>query len=144
MVNTQAGGISAPTKAALEHEVARQIHRFAQLNDDHAHDALSDLFTIDGSFARPTDPDRPVVGREQIRAFFHNRPARRTKHFMTNVVVDLQGETMATARSYILLFAGDAGDIMLAGEFHDVLVREDDGVWRFRSRRGSLTFDAAK
>jgi 3-phenylpropionate/cinnamic acid dioxygenase small subunit len=131
-------------KAALEHEVARQIYRFAQLNDDHDHDTLSDMFTLEGSFARPTEPDRPVVGREAIRSFFHSRPARRTKHFMTNVIVDLVGEKSATARSYILLYAGETGETVLAGEFNDELVRDESGVWLFQSRRGSLAFDSPK
>jgi len=130
------------TKVVLEHEVARQIHRFAQLNDDHQYDTLSDMFTPDGSFARPTEPDRPVVGREAIRSFFYGRPARRTKHFMTNIVVDLWSETRATARSYILLHVGKTGETVLAGEFVDELVRDDAGVWLFHIRQGSLTFDS--
>jgi hypothetical protein len=127
-------------RATLEHEVARQIHRFAQLNDDHDHDALRDMFTVDGSFARPSDPDRPIVGREDIRAFLLSRPARQTRHFMTNVVVDLVSETEATARSYILLYAGSNGETVMAGEFHDELVRDHSGAWLFKSRRGSLAF----
>lgn len=130
-------------RSVLEQQVARQIYRFAQANDDHDHDALCDMFTPDGSFARPTEPDRPIVGREHIRAFLNGRPARRTKHFMANVVVDILSGTEAIARSYILLYAGATGETVLAGEFADELTRDETGVWLFRSRRGSLAFDPA-
>jgi pimeloyl-ACP methyl ester carboxylesterase len=125
---------------AAEHAVARQIHRFAKFNDAHDHDALAAMFTADGSFARPTQPDSPICGREVIRVFFRDRPARRTRHVMTNVVVDLTGATTARAHSYVLLYSGAEGQDFMVGAFNDELVLEDDGEWRFRSRRGLLAF----
>jgi len=127
-------------RAMAEQAIAAQIYRFAQANDAHDHDALAEMFTQDGTFARPTEPDRPVEGREAIRAFFRDRPARRTRHVMANVVVDFLSETEARARSYVVLYSGERGETVLIGDFDDRLVLESDRVWRFASRRGSLAF----
>jgi hypothetical protein len=125
---------------AIEQAVVRQIHRFAQANDAHDHDALAAMFTQGGTFARPTAPGAPVCGREAIRAFFRDRPARRTRHIMANTVVDVLGASRARARSYVVLYSGERGETVLVGDFDDELHLEADGVWRFVSRRGSLAF----
>lgn len=124
----------------IEAVCERLIRQFAFLNDAHDHDALAEMFVADGSFARPSDPDNPVIGREKIRAFFRDRPKRRTRHLMNNIVVEVQSGTVAHARSYVLLYAGERGEDVLVGDFHDVLRLDETGRWRFQSRRGSLAF----
>ena len=126
---------------ASEQAIVKQIHRFAQANDAHDHDTLAAMFTQDGAFARPTAPDAPVRGREAIRAFFRDRPARRTRHVMANIVVDLVSPVCAQARSYVVLYSGERGENVLVGDFEDELRLEPDGVWRFARRKGSLAFD---
>lgn len=133
--------------ALLEAYACEQlIRRFALHNDAGDYDALAAMFTEDGSFARPTDPDNPVQGRSAIHAFFRDRPRRFTRHVMANVIVDMQGEARAQATSYVLLYVADptAGQPphpisapVLVGQFDDLLLREVDG-WKFSSRRGSL------
>jgi uncharacterized protein (TIGR02246 family) len=123
-----------------EHACIQLVHRFAWANDANDHEALAALFTEDGSFARPTAPDTPVRGRAALQAFFRDRPARRTQHVMSNVVVDLVDAGHALVRSYITLHTGEGGRDLLAGRFEDRVVREADGQWRFSERRGSLTF----
>ncbi|WP_409521543.1 nuclear transport factor 2 family protein [Novosphingobium sp.] len=126
---------------AIERAIVSQIHRFAQANDAHDHDALAEMFTLEGSFARPTAPEAPVSGREAIRAFFRDRPARRTRHVMANIVVDLLSPAHASARSYVVLYTGERGENVLVGDFDDELRLELDGIWRFSRRSGSLAFD---
>lgn len=133
----------------MEVELActRQINRFAMLNDAHDHHELAALFTQDGSFARPTDPDTPISGRSTILDFFKGRPKRITKHVMGNTVVEVLSTTQATARSEVILYVGQQqGDqviIMqtLVGEFHDHLQKTEDG-WLFSKRRGTLTMQS--
>ena len=120
--------------AATAWAIERQIRLFAFRNDAHDHDGVADMFTLDGTFARPTDPDAVIAGRENIRSFFRDRPRRVTLHYMCNTVVDLEGEDRATARSYILLLAGDR---MIGGQFYDRLEKER-GQWLFAERRGSV------
>jgi hypothetical protein len=117
-------------------DIEQRIRRFAMLNDAHDHDGIAALFTADGSFARPSDPDAPVIGPEAIRTFFRERPRRETRHVMANTVVDFASETQASAHSYVVLYLADK---VLVGDFHDQLVLQD-GEWMFAQRRGTLAF----
>jgi hypothetical protein len=121
---------------AIAWAIELQIRRFAMLNDAHDHDALADMFMADGSFARPSAPNAPVMGRENIRAFFRDRPKRTTRHVMANTLVDAISETEARAHSYVVLYMAD---VTLVGDFHDRLVCEY-GIWLFAERRGTLAF----
>lgn len=125
---------------AIEYACERLIRHFAQRNDAHDHDAIADMFVEDGSFARPTDPDNPVTGREEIRSFFRDRPKRTTRHVMANIVVDVIDDRFARARSYVVLYSGEDGSNVLVGDFEDSFRRGDDGAWKFQSRAGSLAF----
>ena len=116
--------------------VEQQVRRFAWLNDQHDHDGLAALFTEDGSFVRPAEPDAPLTGREAIRAFFRDRPQRATRHVMSNTLVAVLGQAEVRAQSYVVLYMPDK---TLVGDFHDHLVLRD-GVWLFTARRGSLAF----
>lgn len=120
----------------IEWAVERQIRRFAMLNDAHDADGLAAMFTADGSFARPSEPDAPVAGREAIGAFFRDRPRRVTRHVMANTIVDILSDREVRAHSYVVLYMADK---TLIGDFHDRMELHD-GVWLFAERRGSLAF----
>lgn len=135
-------------RRAGEHDIARLIHHYAWLTDQHRWEALTELYARDGAMRRPTAPDTEIRGREAILAAFLERPPRATQHVCFNIVVTMTGEDTADAVSGILLFAGQAaqdgglpmmGGAPLVGAYEDRLVRED-GVWRFAERRGRLTF----
>ena len=130
-------------------ECMQLIARFAQSIDARDADALADMFVEDGSFARPTAPESPVRGREAIREQFRARPANNmTRHICANVVVDVASKTEATVQSYILLFTATLADgaplpakadpKQLLGAYRDRIVRDRDGVWKFKERIGSL------
>lgn len=121
---------------------ARLIYRFAAANDAGDWEETASLFVEDGLFARPSAPDHPVSGRAAILAAFQARPARVTRHIVSNVIVTVENDTEAQAHSLIQLYVqGDDGRATppLVGEFHDKLVLVSAG-WRFRERRGSLAF----
>ncbi|MEO8778639.1 MAG: nuclear transport factor 2 family protein [Rhodanobacter sp.] len=135
---------NAHERHLAEHHCERQIRRFALLSDAGHYEELVSLFTLDGSFARPSDPEHPIKGRESILKSFQNRPRRLTRHVVSNVVVDLVNPNEAHAISYIVLYRGTTGAFSgpaqmapLVGGFRDNLVRVDD-TWLFKSRRGSL------
>ena len=123
---------------AIEWECARLINLYAQLNDAARWEELAALYADDGSMARPTAPDAPIIGRDAILAAFQSRPARTTRHICSNIVIDVETATAARGSSAMLLFtAADAPP--LVGGFEDRFVLTGDG-WRFAERRGTLTF----
>jgi ketosteroid isomerase-like protein len=137
-------------RMAAEWEIERLIRRFALLNDAGHAEALAALFTEDGAFYRPSEPDTPVSGRAAIAAHFRDRPKRVTRHLVVNTVVDLDGPERARADSYIVLYTAASGPlpatadaVQLVGSFADRLERAADGAWRFAERRGSLALKTA-
>ncbi len=121
----------------------RQINRYARLNDAADFTALAALFTEDGTFARPSEPDKLIRGRAAILDAFKSRPPRPTCHIVSNIEIDVESRCRARAFSRIVLYIGhDQGnppDILstFVGTFQDVLVRVCDS-WLFQERRGGI------
>jgi ketosteroid isomerase-like protein len=129
--------VTPDQRRAAEHDCARLIALYANLNDDARWDEVAALYAQDGVMFRPTAPDAGVEGREAILAAFKARPARTTRHVCSNVVIDVDSEDSARGTSAMLLFTGEGAP--LVGSFHDRFVRTAEG-WRFAERRGSLLF----
>jgi len=136
---------------AAKAAIAELIVRYAALNDAGDWDAVAALFTVDGRMSRPTSPDDFIAGRTAILANFRSRTPRASRHIVANILVTLEGETLARASSQILLFTGTAADgggppiqsaaPPLIGTYVDTLVKTEEG-WRFTERRGRLDFRA--
>ena len=132
-------------RAAIGWECERLIHLYSMLNDAGEFQAMADMFVEDGVFARPSQGDVLIRGREAILAAYTSRPARFTRHMITTVVVTVEDADNATAHSYLSLHSGQPGEGLprpaepayLIGDFKDRLVRVD-GEWKFKERLGSL------
>ena len=129
--------MSPEDRRAAEHDCARLIALYANLNDEARWDELAALYVEDGVMARPTAPDDPVIGRDAILAAFKARAPRTTRHICSNVVIDVEGPATARGTSAMLMFTGEG--VPLVGSFHDRFCLTLDG-WRFVERRGSLVF----
>ncbi|MBB5985212.1 hypothetical protein HNP60_001186 [Sphingobium sp. B1D3A] len=137
------------TRRAIEWDCTRLINQYTLLNDAADWEAVAALYAEDGQMARPSAPDKPVIGRDAILAAFLARPARAARHVVSNVVVDVISETEATAKSIILLYQGSAnpdGGLPirdpsgpLIGTYTDRLCKTAEG-WRFAERIGGLDF----
>ena len=133
-------------RAVIAWECERLIHLYAMLNDAGDFQAMADMFTDDGVFARPSQGDVLIRGKAAILAAYTSRPPRFTRHLITSVVVAVEDETHARAHSYLTLHAGQAGEDLpraaepayLIGDFKDRFVKSKD-VWKFSERLGSLT-----
>ena len=126
-------------RLAIEWECAKLIARYANLVDAADWAAVAALYTEDAVFARPTNPEVPLIGREAILAAFLARPARTTRHVCSNVVVDVESAECARATSAMVLYMPDKGP--LAGSFVDRFRLTSEG-WRFAERRGSVVIGA--
>jgi ketosteroid isomerase-like protein len=132
-------------RAAIGWECERLIHLYSMLNDAGDFQAMADMFTPDGVFARPSQGDVLIRGRDAILAAYTSRPPRFTRHMITTVVVTVEDADNAVAHSYLSLHSGQAGEGLprpaepgyLIGDFKDRLVRVE-GVWKFQARLGSL------
>lgn len=137
------------TRRAIEWDCTKLINRYTLLNDAADWDAVAALYTQDGQMARPSAPDKPIVGREAILAAFKARPGRAQRHVISNIVVDAISETEARAVCVIVLYQGTAsadGGLPardpsgpLIGTYTDRLRKTAEG-WRFAERRGGLDF----
>lgn len=119
--------------------IERLIVEYAALNDAGDWQAVAAMYAPDGRMSRPTTPDTFIEGADAILDAFQARPARKSRHVVSNIRVDVAGDS-ATAQSQILLFTA-AGQPPLVGTYADRLVRTAEG-WRFTERRGSLDFPA--
>jgi uncharacterized protein (TIGR02246 family) len=132
-----------------EQACEKLIRRFARANDARDFDALAELLAEEASYARPTDPDNPMQGRDAIVASFRARPASRiTRHVFANTVVTVESATEARAVSEVVLYAGAAvegglakSDPAMIGAFEDRFVKRE-GRWLFLARKGSLALKA--
>lgn len=141
------GNVSEQERVAIIQECDQLIARFAIANDACDADALAEMFVEDGVFIRPTKPDQPYTGRETIREAFRAKPVSLvTRHIVANTAVDVVSASEAKVHSYLLLYTAPATENglpkadakQLLGAFDDVIVRDGDGAWKFRERRGSL------
>ena len=124
-----------------EHDISRLITRFALLNDAGDWKAVAAMFAADASFVRPAGGDA-IVGRDAILKSFESRPARKSVHLITNILVDVKTHNEATARCTLLLYAAPSGEASatspgLIGGFRDRLVRGAED-WLFAERIGFL------
>lgn len=129
-----------------EHQCERLIKRFAVLNDENAYDEMVGMFTDLGQFARPSQPEDIITGKEAILAAFKARPLRVSRHFISNILVDIVDENNAQAISYVLLYTAASNSTeskppYLIGRFKDQLQRID-GEWLFSQRLGSVDLRA--
>lgn len=130
-----------------EFECERLIKRFAVLNDECDYQKMVQMFAPDGTFARPSAPQDLICGRDAILAAFQARPVRISRHFISNVLVDVIDPNHARALSYVLLFTAEQGSQVsappyLIGRFKDQLIRVDD-QWLFSERLGSVDLKAS-
>ena len=136
----------------IEWGCSRLIQSYANLVDAGRWEEVAALYEVDGIMARPSAPDQLIVGRSAILAAFLERPARYSRHFCANIVVEPDSASSARAQSRILLFTAEQGWTAdgpgalprlsgppLVGEYADRLVRGEAG-WRFAERRGRLSF----
>jgi ketosteroid isomerase-like protein len=113
------------------------IHGYAERIDAGDLDGLAAMF----AHATWRSPGRaePLRGVAEVRKaydgviLYDGIPC--TKHVVTNVVVEIDGDT-ATARSYFTVFQARPDlplQPIIAGRYHDAFVRAD-GAWRFADR----------
>jgi hypothetical protein len=140
----------------IEHACQQLVYAYSRALDLGDLSGAADFFAENGLLARPMTPDQVVHGRESIRASLLTRPpSLRTKHLVTNVMIQVEGPDTASGISYLTMIATVPGaedkppflsnGPIYFGEFKDRFVREH-GAWKFQERLGSIQmkFSGAK
>jgi 3-phenylpropionate/cinnamic acid dioxygenase small subunit len=122
-------------------DVIALLARFGELLDSADFDAIGELFE-DGSLSGPDG--RPFArGRTEVTAFFkdntrlHNGSPR-TKHLLSNTVVDETEHGAVIARSSYVVYQSVDGfplQAIIAGRYLDEMKRDHAGRLRFVDRR---------
>jgi hypothetical protein len=109
--------------------------------------SVADLFTPDGVWEWPHG-DRRIEGRSALRTYFGSRPADRlSRRMCTNVLVDVDSATTATATSYFATYRVDGytGGMLPpqlptnVGHYEDAF-RKVEGEWLLARRVTCLPF----
>ena len=118
-------------------QITNLIYRYAELIDDGDFAGVGELLgraelTFEGYTTAVTGAEA-VAGlyTSTTRRFDDGTPA--TKHVMTNVIVEVDGE-QASSRSYFTVLQAVPGELglqpVIAGRYRDRFIREND-TWRF-------------
>lgn len=123
---------------AVDHvRIASLLARYARALDDHDWDTVASCFLPTAVFSHPggaADGAAAIV--ERARAAL--TPLTASQHLLGTVVIDLDGDR-ASATSYFQAqhvregAPGDGDTYLIAGTYHDDLVRTGDG-WRIEQR----------
>ena len=130
-------------KLQITNKCTQQIYRLARLNDASAFEAVSELFTEDGVLIRPSDPDRPIHGRPAILAALASRPARPTRHVLSNVEVVIESDIQVVVVSTVVMYSGTPPETpstitsIAIDSYTNVLCPVGD-KWLIKERRGKI------
>ena len=129
----------ADEKDAIREVMARYCHAL----DAGRFDEVAGLFAEDGEW---TTDYGEAQGREAIEALLTRNVPRKgegpqRKHFITNIVIRLEGDAADARSDYLIIRESDDGLIPVMGGTYLDRFEKRDGEWRFR--RKELIHDIA-
>jgi ketosteroid isomerase-like protein len=98
---------------------------------------LADAFTEDAVLI---NPDR-IEGRQAILEYYGGvlGSVEFAHHHITNSTITVEQPGRARHRSYfVALIRRAGGEVLVFGEYDDVAVRCDDGLWRFSEKGNNV------
>lgn len=128
-----------------ERQILNLLHRYAELVDAGDFDGVSRLFA--SARVHMAGPDRPslpgeMLGATMKRVVLLYDGVPRTRHVVTNTIVEPDGDDGATTRSVFTVTQEVAPSfplqVVASGRYHDRFVRTD-GTWAFTER--TILFD---
>lgn len=133
----------------IERDVERAIMAFFHALDSSNFEQLIQSVASDGIWYRQ---GKELRGREMVRAAMKARePGARTKHLVTNLLIDSVTEDKAEARFYMTAFRadGDPGrprpdkiELPRGLSLYNVRLTRENNKWVFAEIKGDITFKA--
>lgn len=124
---------SVVRSTTAEESIRQTLARYCMFCDDGRFEEWGLLFTLGTQLHVMATTHS---GRERVQAFIEagQPPELRGKHVVINPLI-LVSEDASSAQSWSdFLFIDRTGVITTTGRYHDELVLEPDGVWRFAVR----------
>lgn len=127
----------------MHRDIENVINRYAWAADEGDLDALAGLLTGDARIEIPGQGVSVGPGPEAILEFFTKSIAarrergQRSRHLISNIIVEATGDGTATARSYVAFVVTnpDGAAVLDATATYEDRLVEVDGGWRFIERR---------
>lgn len=127
--------------SGAERSILNLLFTYAERVDAGDFDGVSRLF--DGAQVFMAGPDQPAVPGSMVGAVmarfvkvYDGIP--RTKHLVTNSIIDADGPSSAVARSQFTVLQDVPGvlplQVVASGRYHDRFVTDDGVTWRFVER----------
>jgi hypothetical protein len=115
-------------------EIERLLLSYATFADGGQPGKLVALFADDGEVRAM---GRSFVGRDRLVKFFSAAPAgvHKTKHVLTNIVIDFDGPDLASSVTYFQVL--NTSGLQAWGRYIDEL-RRVDGAWRIAVREVAI------
>jgi 3-phenylpropionate/cinnamic acid dioxygenase small subunit len=113
------------------------LARYCFLLDGYKLKEFAALFAADGEWI---SRNGKAAGREAIERLLRGlvpepAPGKRRKHYTTNIIIDLTGDSATVASNFLVVRDSESGPtISVAGTYDDTVVRTAEG-WKFKSRR---------
>jgi 3-phenylpropionate/cinnamic acid dioxygenase small subunit len=130
--------------AVADKDAIRELlARYCFLLDGYKLKEFAALFTADGEWiSRNGQAAGPEAIERLLRGLVPEpAPGKRRKHFTTNILVDLAGDSATVVSNFLVVRDSAAGPVIaVAGTYDDTVVRTNEG-WKFKSRR--LSHDIA-
>lgn len=153
-----APGDRSPQETADRLAIYELYARYAQAADLEDGKAYAECFTVDGwtdisSFGHTAasfrergldclDETGKVRGRGNLAAVATKRPGQPVyRHLTMNAHVASYDGDRATGSAYFVVLSPD-GRIHQFGRYEDVIVRDDDGEWRFAERMDLAAYNS--
>src|ERR1700760_2109504 len=113
------------------------LARYCFLLDGYKLGEFAALFTADGEWISrngtakgPADIERLLRGMVPEPA-----PGKRRKHFTTNIIIDLTGDSATVVSNFLVVRDSEAGPVIaVAGTYEDIVTNTAAG-WKFKLRR---------
>jgi ketosteroid isomerase-like protein len=123
-----------------EREILRTLHAYGSSIDYGDEARWIDCWLPDAVLSWPSPRyDGPFAGHDRLRQAFlghTHAPDFFHKHFVVDPQIEIDGDTAHVQSYYARLDTGDDGPYIRGyGRYLDVLLRCDDGRWRFQERR---------
>jgi 3-phenylpropionate/cinnamic acid dioxygenase small subunit len=127
--------------SGVERSILNLLYTYAERVDSGDFEGVSRLF--DGAQVYMAGPDRPAVPGSMVGAIMTRfvtlyDGVPRTKHLVTNSIIESDAPDTATARSQFTVMQEVPGvlplQVVASGRYHDRFASVDGSTWRFVER----------